>query len=214
MLHTRERLCCYSIASCEKLLNLFLLFAVSLATCIKTLKSLPHYWRTTCFDRQWSSSGAISTTILEAVYNIGINALRPYRHNIFSFMQCNVQCGSCMVCKHWSMWRWVSDISHMTKCMTNLQQMWPQRHEGMKNGRMQTGRGKSKFLQKNLSHWSHSVYHGTELRPLPWETGDYSKGKQVPTITIHSLLIHCDILNPSLHLIWFTTDIYLLHITT
>jgi hypothetical protein len=35
-----------------------MLQSVSHATCIKTIKSLPHYLRTTCFDQHWSYSGA------------------------------------------------------------------------------------------------------------------------------------------------------------
>jgi hypothetical protein len=38
----------------------------------KTLKSLPHYWRTTCFNRHWSSSGASKIVVGIAALSVSL----------------------------------------------------------------------------------------------------------------------------------------------
>jgi hypothetical protein len=56
------------------------------ASYIKTLKSLSRYWRTTCFDRHWSSSGAHDTTG-ELPTNTGLQA----HHNTWAHRRGYIQ---------------------------------------------------------------------------------------------------------------------------
>jgi hypothetical protein len=61
----------------------------------KTLKSLLHYWRTTYFDRHWSSSG-VSKIVVE------IAALRPQVRFEY-ILVCAVMCCGASV----TLWWWI-----------------------------------------------------------------------------------------------------------